>query len=611
MKQRRLTAGWVGPLALLLAVAGVAHEPAAAGGTYEPRWESLDSRPTPQWFQDAKFGIFIHWGVYSVPAWGPKTRYAEWYWWDLNHKGSETEQFHYRVYGPDFEYFRFADLFKPYLFDADEWADLFACSGARYVVLTSKHHDGYCLWPSAEADRTWGRPWNAMSTAPRRDLVGELTAAVKQRPELKMGLYYSLYEWYNPLYRQDVDRYVAEHMLPQLRDLVQRYEPSIVWADGGWDHPSSTWRTEEFLAWLFNESAVKDVVAVNDRWGKECRYTHGGYYTTEYGLGVEGNHPWEECRGMGHSFGYNRNETVDQYRSARAIIHTLVQVAAKGGCLLLDIGPTADGRIPVIMQQRLMEIGDWLSVNGEAIYGSRPWVKAGIEKEFVVERIDRRIDFTWYRGSPDERISPDHFTGEWTGWIRPRYSEEYTFELEADARGALWIDGKPLIDGLDRSRTWRGTATATVRMEAGKKVPIRVRFVEETKDAHIRLSWSSPSQPKQIVPGECLFSDPRRNQGDGLRARYTSQGYAACYTTVGDAVYVISLGWPQADALVVDLVPPKQPTSRTRVRMLGRPGLLPWGYHRGRVQIELSDVTVDQLPCDHAYVFKLTGFNTP
>ena len=187
MKHGLFAAGWIGGIGLLW-LGVLAAEP------YEPRWESLDARPTPQWFQDAKFGIFIHWGVYSVPAWGPKTKYAEWYWNDLRRKGSETEQFHRRVYGPDFEYAQFADLFKPYLFDAEAWADLFARSGARYIVLTSKHHDGYCLWPSEEASRTWGRPWNAKDTGPGRDLLGELTAAVSRRPELRMGFYYSLYE---------------------------------------------------------------------------------------------------------------------------------------------------------------------------------------------------------------------------------------------------------------------------------------------------------------------------------------------------------------------------------------------------------------------------------
>ena len=216
-----------------------------------------------------------------------------------------------------------------------------------------------------------------MDIGPHRDLAGELTTAVKAKG-LKMGFYYSFYEWYNPLYQSNVERYVEEHMLPQMKDLVSRYEPSIVWPDGEWDHPSEVWRSTEFLEWLFNESAVKDEVVVNDRWGKGCRSHHGDFYTTEYGKYAEmdqigAQHKWEECRGIGASFGYNRNEGVDDYASPAALVHMLIETVCRGGNLLLDIGPTADGRIPVIMQDRLIDLGKWLEVNGEAIYGSRPW----------------------------------------------------------------------------------------------------------------------------------------------------------------------------------------------------------------------------------------------
>lgn len=194
-----------------------------------------------------------------------------------------------------------------------------------------------------------------------------------------MGFYYSLYEWFNPIYKSDVKRYVDEHMLPQIKDLVLMYSPSLIFSDGEWDHPSDVWRSAEFLAWLYNESPCKDDVVVDDRWGKDTRGHHGGYYTTEYGNIYEApadafnKKKWEECRGMGASFGYSRNETIDEYKPAREHIHLLIELVSKGGNLLLDIGPTADGRIPVIMQQRLLEIGEWLAVNGEAIYGTKQW----------------------------------------------------------------------------------------------------------------------------------------------------------------------------------------------------------------------------------------------
>lgn len=356
------------------------------GQSYKPDWESLDKRPVPSWFEDSKFGIFIHWGVYSVPAWGPTgdsigvyDKYAEWYWNKLLNTSSKVNRhfrdFHDRMYGSNFRYQDFAPMFKAELFDPDQWAALFKESGAKYVVLTSKHHEGFTLWPSSQS---WN--WNSVDVGPHRDLCGDLTNSVKAEG-LHMGFYYSLYEWFNPVYRSDPEKYVDEHMIPQLKDLVMRYEPDIVWTDGEWDRPSKEWKSEEFLAWLYNESPVRESVIVNDRWGSETRSRHGGIYTTEYGLvhdqaGIDESikKPWEECRGIGTSFGYNRVENADSYSSTEELIRILVSTVAAGGNLLLDIGPAADGTIPVIMQQRLLEIGKWLKTNGEAIYGSRAFL---------------------------------------------------------------------------------------------------------------------------------------------------------------------------------------------------------------------------------------------
>ena len=262
------------------------------------------------------------------------------------------------MYGPTFEYADFVPQFKAELFNADQWADLFYRSGAKYVVPTSKHHDGFCLWPSAEADRDWGRPWNTVAVGPKRDLLGELTEAVRKKEGMRIGFYYSLYEWFNPLWLQERNRYVTEHMHPQFKDVVTRYKPSIIFADGEWDLTSQQWKSPELLAWLFNESPCKDEVVINDRWGKECRCKHGGYYCTEYGTGMkDASHPWEENRGMGYSFGYNRAESLDDYQTARALVLSLCDLVSRGGNFLLDIGPAADGTIPVIMQERLLEMG--------------------------------------------------------------------------------------------------------------------------------------------------------------------------------------------------------------------------------------------------------------
>ncbi len=341
---------------------------------YEPRWESLDKRPTPEWFLDAKFGVFIHWGVYAVPGWGKVGEYSEWYWNRIMSDGprwADWREFHRRTYGENFTYMDFAPMFKAELYDAKQWASLFRRAGVKYVVPTSKHHDGFAIWPSAEASRTWGRPWNSMEIGPKRDLLGELAEATRAEG-LKFGFYYSLYEWFNPLWKTDRERYVREHMTPQFKDVVTRYRPSIIFSDGEWDMPSKDWRSEELLAWLFNESPAREDVVINDRWGKESRHKHGGYWTTEYAAGLkDGSHPWEESRGMAYSYGVNRAERVDDYKSAREFILTLIDLVSRGGNLLLDIGPYGDGTIPPLMEERLLEMGDWLRVNGEAIYGTR------------------------------------------------------------------------------------------------------------------------------------------------------------------------------------------------------------------------------------------------
>ncbi len=348
---------------------------------YEPNWESIDSRLVAPWFNKAKLGIFIHWGPYSVPAWSPKGTYSEWYqYWisskglfgNGNFSGTEVYDHHVKEYGKDFSYYNFGDMFTAKEFDANQWADLIKRSGAKYMVITSKHHDGFCLWPSKDANKTWGRKWNALDAGPKRDLLKELEVAVK-KSGVKFGTYYSLYEWYNPLWKKNREQYALQHMHPQFKDLVENYKPDIIWADGDWDLKPEEWHSLELLTWLFNESSIKDKVVINDRWGKGARFHHGGYFSTEYQSGLDGSHPWEETRGIGFSFGYNKNEDAWDYANSRTLIYLLLNVVSNGGNLLLDIGPDGDGNIPPIMQERLLDLGDWLSVNGEAIYGTKKW----------------------------------------------------------------------------------------------------------------------------------------------------------------------------------------------------------------------------------------------
>jgi alpha-L-fucosidase len=361
--------------------------------TYQPDWKSLDSRPTPEWWLDAKFGVFIHWGVYSVPGYTAKGNYAEWYQHSLenNSHDGKVRDFHQKNYD-NRSYYDLAGDFRAALYEPDEWAKLFEKAGAKYVVLTAKHHDGFCLWPSAQADKTWGFPWNSVSAGPRRDLVGDLVTALN-KTSVKPGIYYSLYEWYNPLWKTDRNRYAFEHALPQLHDLVTKYQPWVLWSDGDWDETPDTWRSPQFLAWLYSQSPVRDRVVTNDRWGSGTRFHHAGVYTPEYEPNLEfEDHAWEESRGMGHSYGYNRAEDAGDYNSAQSLVLHLIDKVSRGGNFLLDIGPDGYGKIPPIMQERLLEMGKWLEVNGEAIYGTRRW----------------RIPSQWSEGNRDYKHNAAH-----------------------------------------------------------------------------------------------------------------------------------------------------------------------------------------------------------
>jgi alpha-L-fucosidase len=364
--------------------------------TYEPDWKSLDKRPTPSWFNDSKFGIFIHWGVYAVPGWSTKGNYAEWYQQGLQTKDTARQNFHKAKFG-NRTYYDLVHDFKAELYNPDEWAKIFEKSGAKYIVLTSKHHDGFTLWPNKTANQTWGFPWNAKEVGPKRDLLGDLFTAVR-KTSVRAGMYYSLYEWFNPLWKADPKKYAAEHVWPQMKELINNYQPDVFWTDGDWDAPAETWKSQEFLAWLYNESPVKNKVVVNDRWGSGIRFNHGGIYTPEYQPDLDfEDHDWEESRGMGYSYGYNREEDAWDYNSTQSLVIALIDKVSRGGNFLLDIGPDEHGKIPPIMQERLLEIGEWLNLNGEAIYNTRRW----------------KTPVQWSEGRRDYKGGNEHISGDW------------------------------------------------------------------------------------------------------------------------------------------------------------------------------------------------------
>ncbi|MGW8265387.1 MAG: alpha-L-fucosidase [Longimicrobiales bacterium] len=595
-----------------------AQEPPAAGvaNPEAPTWADLRSRPDPEWFLDAKLGIFIHWGVYSVPAFSGKEDYAEWFVRGLQLGDTLRTRFLRENYGPDFQYRDFAPLFKAELFDPAEWADLFRRSGARYVVLVSKHHDGYALWPSR-----YSPGWNSVDVGPGRDLVGVLTEAVREAG-LRMGLYYSLAEWSHPLHRwytdppDSIGRYVTEYMIPQLQEVVSRYRPTVLFSDGDWLNTAEQWHARELIGWYFD--TVGPDAIVNDRWGAGSDI---GFRTPEYSAGIQlADRPWAEVRGLGRSFGLNRNEKLDAYLSPRELVRTFARAVAAGGGMILNVGPGGDGQIPLLQQERLLQLGQWLQVNGEAIYGSRRWRRSGETREVSLERVDPAIDFDWVRNTPGRPIREDDFTATWTGFLEPTLSGDYIFEAEADDFVRVWVDGRLVVDewgeegGGDPGPLLPATANPrdahpsplSIHLEAGSRYPIRAEYREVDVNASVRLFWSREGVPREIVPATSFFTGAEAEAPPGLEARYTSRQEYLAYTRKGDDLYVISFDWPDGELVV----PIPAPASGTRAALLGREGTLPWTYRAGALRVDLTGIPYGEIPGEWAWTIRLSGYET-
>jgi len=377
---------------------------AAAATHYEPTLESLNRHPLPAWYADAKLGIFVHWGLYSVPGWAPLVHpnhdftsedyiknnpYAEWYLNTLRIKGSATEAYHREHYGASYDYYNFAPVFDKEIqkWNPDTWARVFHDAGAKYVVLTTKHHDGFTLWPSTTPNPTLA----ADKQHATRDLVGELSTAVRKQG-LRMGLYYSGgYDWTfvpGPIVKASDHQTVkpqseayGKYADAQVRELISRYHPAVLWNDI--DYPKSG-HPLEIMADYYN--AVPDGV-IDDRFGVK----HSDFKSPEYQtLDQISSTKWEECRGLGRSFGYNRAEGEAETIASDELIYLLVDIVSKNGNLLLDVGPEADGTIPAVQMTRLKALGAWLKQNGDAIYGTQPWKRADGDADGVRVRFTQK-----------------------------------------------------------------------------------------------------------------------------------------------------------------------------------------------------------------------------
>jgi len=364
----------VGAGALGMWQAGLRPVAAQVPELYEPTWESLDQHPLPQWFQDAKFGIFIHWGVFSVPAWGPRGSYAEWYPVYMRQPNHPTYAYHRATYGADFAYRDFIPMWRAEHWDPDAWAELFHRAGARYVVLVGEHHDGFPLW-----DSQYNR-WNSVQMGPRRDFVSELAEATRRLGMKYSASYHAFLSNYSPEHDGPHPWYQSASTRPQymemtnakLRELIELCDPDILWLDGDWNFSYTVYGTLPTLAWYYNRAAARgQEVAANDRLGR-VRGEHGDFYTQEYDYDSDQGvaHYWENTRGMAGSFGFNQNEPPEDYLTLPELVELLVDTVSRRGNLLLNVGPRADGTINDIQTDLLEGLGRWLDINGEAIYGT-------------------------------------------------------------------------------------------------------------------------------------------------------------------------------------------------------------------------------------------------
>ncbi|MEE3625431.1 alpha-L-fucosidase [Nitrospirillum sp. BR 11752] len=469
-----------------------------AGGPFRPDWDSLRTWQVPPWYADAKFGIFIHWGVYSVPAFG-----SEWYSRRMYIPGSKEYQHHLAVYGPPdkFGYKDFIPLFKAEKYDPRAWAALFRAAGARYVVPVAEHHDGFAMYATRLSD------WSALRMGPKRDLIGDLARAVRAQG-LRLGLssHRAEHDWffgegrkiasdvndprYADLYGPAEARLTAEDTgdaqmtgdftyvstawlddwLARTAELVEDYHPDLIYFDWWISHPAFRTTLPKFLAYYYNTQGRRGASAVVNY--KEGALAAGsGVADVERGL-MPDIQPrvWQTCTSLGdYSWGYIEGE---RYKSPEKVIHLLADIVSKNGNLLLNIGPRADGTIPEEAQDRLLAIGAWLKTNGEAIYGTRPWRQFG-------EGPARMASGSFKEGETDRPLGP----------------EDFRFTVKGDTLYAIEMgwpqDGRAVIHALAAGETVK----AVTLLDGGAGQTIS--FHQDGDGLHLMV-------PKQ-APGDYAF----------------------------------------------------------------------------------------------------------
>ena len=469
---------------------------AIAEGPYQAEWGSLDTYQVPEWYKDAKFGVFIHWGVYSVPAFG-----SEWYPRQMYLEGSAENKHHVATYGAlnKFGYKDFIPMFKAEHYDPDAWAKLFKAAGFKYVVPVFEHHDGFTMYDSGLSD------WTAMKMGPHRDLVGDLAKSIRaQGLHLGASSHRIEHDWfleggrsddadvndpkyaafYGPAHTQHgglggseslldnwtyVSPQYANDWLARDAEIVEKYHPDIMYFDWWIGQPAVRPYLAKFAAFYYNESlAEKHPVGVIN-YKTYAMETGSGVLDLERGqLAAIRPLYWQTDTSISNkSWGYIENDT---FKTPEFVVHQLADIVSKNGNLLINIGPRSDGTIPDQVQHVLLAIGGWLDVNGEAIYGTRPWRVFG-------------------EGPTKVQEGQFHDTD-----TKPYTAEDFRFTTKGETLYAIELGwpkgGEAIIHTLGKQ-----VGSERVRSVSLLGSSKKVSFEQETDGLHLKL----PTQPEGSI----------------------------------------------------------------------------------------------------------------
>jgi alpha-L-fucosidase len=454
-------------------------------GPYTDTWDSLSAYTPPQWYEDAKLGIFIHWGVYSVPAFN-----SEWYSREMYREGTTEFDHHVSTYGPqkEFGYKDFIPSFTMENFDPDAWAELFRQAGAQFVVPVAEHHDGFAMY---NTDRS---RWSAAKMGPERDVFGDLSAATDRAWMVRGASSHRAEHWffmnggskfdsdvlepefhdfYGPAQREETgpnERFLEDWLLRTV-EVIDRYRPQVLWFDWWVEHPAFKPYLARLAAYYYNRAAAwgREVV-INYKW--DAFAAGSAVYDIERGtMGAIRPDVWQNDTSVSKTaWSWVRNH---EYKSVEDLIAELADVVSKNGILLLNIGPKADGTIPEGEQEILRSIGAWLSVNGEAIYGTRPWAIAaeGPTEVAVGSFVDG--DAAEFTGADFRFTARAHVTGDYVYAIPLAAPADGTLRIRAFGRGAGLLTRRikaVTVLGQSEPADWEQTAGELIVRAEGAAV---------------------------------------------------------------------------------------------------------------------------------------------